>query len=112
MGYAALKGGFEGKPAFEKVDGSMARVIFFSARKSRWKINDKLNDSTGGFAFAKVKDGGKALPSASLGWQVFDGSGGGYNEDANVQCQPLAGASGSGEGKSDASDGSDSDADS
>lgn len=42
--YALIKGGFEGKRAYEKADGSTSRVLFYSARKSRWKINETLDD--------------------------------------------------------------------
>jgi hypothetical protein len=83
--YAEIKAGFEGKRAWEKVDGSTARVLFYSNRKGRWKINATLDDSQGGFAFAKTKASDTPLGDA-LSWQVFDGSSAGYNEDLSVKC--------------------------
>lgn len=107
--YALMKGGFEGKPAYEKVDGGVARVLFYSARKSRWKIHESLNDSAGGFAFAKSKDG-KARPGPSLSWQVFEGKDSGYNEDSSVRCSLLTQDAGGKKAKRKGSDsGSDSD---
>jgi len=103
--YALTKIGFEGKPAYAKADGSVVRVLFYSARKSRWKINDSLNDASGGFAFAKASDGGAAAPGPSLTWQVFDGGGAGYNEDSELRCEPFA----SGGGRTAGSQDSDSD---
>lgn len=90
--YARLSEGFEGTKAYEKADGSVGRMLFYSTRKARWKINDSLDDSTGGFAFAKVKDKGESDPGPSLRWSVFDGSGKGYNEDTRIRCSPLGGA--------------------
>lgn len=90
--YAETKGGFEGKRAWEKVDGSTVRMLFYSTRKARWKINFACNDTQGGFAFAKIKDG-DAIPGGSLRWQVFEGSDIGYKEDAGVSCTLLSGES-------------------
>jgi len=91
--YALVDGGFEGLSAYEKAGGGQPRFLFYSNRKARWKINDQLDDTKNGFAFAKVRDGGKVAPSdhsPALRWHVFDGKDGGYNEDAAVRCLAVA----------------------
>jgi len=85
--YALAKGGFQGKLAYEKADSSTKRFIFYSARKGRWKVHESLDDSAGGFAYAKGS--GDTQPGPQLRWHIFDGSGKGYNEDAEVRCAPL-----------------------
>jgi len=93
--YALVDGGFDGSSAYVKAGGGQPRFLFYSNRKGRWKINDQLDDAKNGFAFAKVRDGGKVVPSdhsPALRWHVFDGKEGGYNEDANVRCSKVAAA--------------------
>merc|ERR1712176_955892 len=88
--YAMIPGGFEGKPAYEKIGTESKRVIFYSARKSRWKILDKLADSGNGLSYAKTEDEGQMAP-LNLPWHVFNGSSEGYLVDPKVTCVLLSG---------------------
>lgn len=90
--YAPVEGGFGGARAYKKVgaEGKESRVMFYSSRKSRWKINDALDDEKGGFAWTKIKHEGRVAPHEAkerLIWQVFDGKEDGYNEDPAVRCR-------------------------
>ncbi|CAK0817717.1 unnamed protein product [Prorocentrum cordatum] len=67
--------------------------MFFSARKKRWKISDKLGDPKGGFAYLAAGAGG-SRPSAAAGWRVFDGKDEGCGLDGHVRCRPLPEAAG------------------
>merc|ERR1712060_1022046 len=91
--YAPIPDGFEGICAYKKLGESAPRFLFYSVKKNRWKINDGLDDSKNGFAYAKTSDGGNAAPcdpSVNLQWYVFDGKEqGGYNEDSNVVCKEV-----------------------
>eukprot|EP00928_Gymnodinium_smaydae_P063479 TRINITY_DN4703_c0_g1_i1.p1 TRINITY_DN4703_c0_g1~~TRINITY_DN4703_c0_g1_i1.p1 ORF type:complete len:684 (-),score=107.97 TRINITY_DN4703_c0_g1_i1:64-2115(-) len=93
--YALLSNGFSDRPAYEKIEISgqaTQRYLFFSARKGRWKVNDSLDDSKGGFAYARTSDDGRQAPSESslqLRWHVFEGKEKGYSEDLAVSCTPL-----------------------
>mmetsp|Transcript_27259 Transcript_27259/g.73996 ORF Transcript_27259/g.73996 Transcript_27259/m.73996 type:complete len:221 (-) Transcript_27259:76-738(-) len=78
---------FHGRSAYQKEGGD--RFLFFSATKGAWKVSDSLNDNKTGFAFAKVDDRGKALPSEveqPLDWKVFGGKDEGYKKDRAVRC--------------------------
>mmetsp|Transcript_57663 Transcript_57663/g.134309 ORF Transcript_57663/g.134309 Transcript_57663/m.134309 type:complete len:706 (-) Transcript_57663:63-2180(-) len=91
--YTLVEGGFADTLAYRKVGSGQPRFLFYSSRKSRWKINDELDDAKNGFAYAKTRDGGKAAPSdhgAVLRWHVFDGKAEGYNEDPALQCVALS----------------------
>ena len=85
--YALLEGGFEGMPAYEKADGSVGRVMFYSRRRQRWKVADSIDDNAGNFASAKSTDAGP--PGPSLTWTVFEGKELGLKEDLAVLCDSI-----------------------
>mmetsp|Transcript_37753 Transcript_37753/g.103742 ORF Transcript_37753/g.103742 Transcript_37753/m.103742 type:complete len:508 (-) Transcript_37753:101-1624(-) len=91
--YAPIASGFGGFLAYEKFNGfgvAPDRYLFFSARKSRWKINDVLFDGKGCFAFARTEDDGQHAPTdRSLLWEVFGGKDQGYAEDPAVRCVAM-----------------------
>mmetsp|Transcript_28000 Transcript_28000/g.80330 ORF Transcript_28000/g.80330 Transcript_28000/m.80330 type:complete len:943 (+) Transcript_28000:112-2940(+) len=93
--YAVVAAGFGSSRAYLKVGASSPRYLFFSSKKKRWMINDELDDSKKGFAYAKIQDGGKAAPPEhgdQLRWQVFSGKEEGYSEDPAVRCVAVEGA--------------------
>jgi len=91
--YAALPELFGGSIAYEKVsdhDAEQRRVLYYHAEKKRWKVSESIGDNKAGFAFLKVRDGGKAPPisNESIAWTLFDGREG-YNEDPAMRCIKL-----------------------
>lgn len=90
--YSPIPGGFGDAVAYKKMGDANSRYLFFSKRKSRWKISDELNDTTNGFAFAPASDGPSVNPDQCQGlrWAVFDGKAEGFNVDTQVQVVPFA----------------------
>jgi len=95
--YALIPGTFDGAPAYELIGrDATPRFLRYFAKKTCWKIRDRLDDGgSGSFAFVKagVEKGMKPILPADLGpkavWHVFDGKGEGHNEDPKVRCSKL-----------------------
>merc|ERR1712012_1028976 len=91
--YALIPGGFNNTYAYKKVcNNADPFFVFYSLAKKQWEINDQLDDSTRGFAYARTHDGGKTAPpelGSELRWWVFDKKGHGYKQDPTVQCKAF-----------------------
>lgn len=89
--YALRPAEFHGARAFEKLGGGPPRVLFYSATKCAWKVSDRFYDKKTGFAYLRVDDRGKSLPSqATSKWRLFNGISAGWRRDKLIKCVELA----------------------